>query len=148
MRYPLFFAPKDDLPDLLYAIENVTDWMKLGVSLKLPWAKLKDIESQYKLDVGRCKMEMLTMWLNMDVHATWELLASALEKGLNMIRSAKSIRHMLTNYAGDSSLLAMFYFCTYTLEFAVNGGLLDRSGNSGCDLVERVHVTSTQSPNV
>ena len=54
----------------------------------------------------------------------------------------------LNNYAGDSSLLAMFYLCTCTLEFAVNGGLLDRSGNSGCGLVERVHVTSTQSPNV
>ena len=115
-RYLFHYTAKDDLKDLLYAIEDVTaDWMTLGVSLKLPLAKLKEIESQYKHDVGRCKMEMLTLWLNMDVHATWELLASALERGLKMKRLARNIRQLrLAEYAGDitastGTLMSRFY---------------------------------------
>ena len=76
--------------------------MMLGVYLKLPGHKLKEIESQYKHDVGRCKMEMLTLWLNIDVAATWELLASALEQGLKMIVPAANIRRRIAEYTGDS----------------------------------------------
>ena len=83
------------------AIQEVTkDWRILGVFLDLPESELKKIESDHKQDVNSCKMEMLILWLNTDVNATWEFLASALEAGLNMKVPAEDIRRKFVKCAG------------------------------------------------
>ena len=79
------------LPDLLDAIDNVSDWSLLGLYLKIPKYKLKEIEKQYNNDTSHCKVEMLDLWLQRECTPSWMLLAEALDR-MGMYALAKAIR--------------------------------------------------------
>ena len=55
------------------------NWFDLGLKLKLPYAKLKNIEDSYGKNPPRCSTECLSLWLISASTHTWETLAIALE---------------------------------------------------------------------
>ena len=79
------------LSDLLRAIDSVSDWFLLGVYLQVSPNKLQEIEKQHNKDASRCKVEMLSLWLQGECTPSWKLLAEALDH-MKMCAIAKAIR--------------------------------------------------------
>ena len=55
------------------------EWFTLGIQLDVKDATLKDIEANHRGDVQRCKMEMLSVWLQSGPLNPWKKLATTLE---------------------------------------------------------------------
>ena len=51
----------------------------LGLQLNVPLAKLRVIETQYKDDLGRQKMEIIIYWLENSKDCSWMTLAEAVK---------------------------------------------------------------------
>ena len=76
---------KPELKDLVLAVKDVGKWHDLGLQLGLPEPKLALIDKHPVED--RLRM-MLSEWLQFDPEASWEKLATALNKlGQNAIAS-------------------------------------------------------------
>ena len=77
-------AGPDDtlLQTLCEELKDVTDWFTLGVQLKVPVTELKAIEAKYHSDIKRCKLETLTVMLNMERNPTtvWKRVVEALRR--------------------------------------------------------------------
>ena len=58
----------------------MTEWYPLGIQLKVPPAKLKEIETNYRGDIERCKLEAIGFWLDNTGDPSWGGLAKALQK--------------------------------------------------------------------
>ena len=58
---------------------EITDWRSLGYQLHVPKHQLDAIEEDFRR-VKRCKEEVLSYWLRNDVHASWELLVTAIRR--------------------------------------------------------------------
>jgi hypothetical protein len=75
---------KPELKDLLVAVRDVVNWHDLGLLLGLPESTLASIATHP--DVEGHRRMMLSEWLQFDPEASWEKLATALEKlGKNAI---------------------------------------------------------------
>ena len=60
-------------------LDEVPDWYTLGIQLDVPDSKLDQIEQDYTT-VRRRRTEMIKWWLKNSCSASWEQLATALEK--------------------------------------------------------------------
>ena len=69
-----------DIKVLKSDLIDVIDWFDLGISLGLKPHNLKKIESQYRGNIERCKIEMLEFWKKKDKKASLQKLTDALEK--------------------------------------------------------------------
>ena len=57
-----------------------TKWMDIGIELDLSMPDLAAIEAAHRSDIGRCFIEMLTLWLKqVDPPPTWSALVAALK---------------------------------------------------------------------
>ena len=75
---------KSELKDLLIAVKDIVNWHDLGLHLDLPESKLASIATHPDIE-GHRRM-MLSEWLHFDPEASWEKLATALDKiGKNAI---------------------------------------------------------------
>ena len=75
---------KPELKDLLIAVKDIVNWHDLGLHLDLPESKLASIATHPDIE-GHRRM-MLSEWLHFDPEASWEKLATALNKiGKNAI---------------------------------------------------------------
>ena len=73
-----------ELKDLVIAVRGVAEWYDLGLQLGLPDASLGWIAMHHDIK-GHLRM-MLSEWLQFDPEASWEKLATALNKiGKNTI---------------------------------------------------------------
>ena len=63
--------------DLVRELEPIVDWYLLGTCLNLEVHQLKCIEKNYIHDVTRCKIEVLSLWLDNTTTTTWEAVATA-----------------------------------------------------------------------
>ena len=73
-----------DLPEVLEAVDDLTDWLMLGLQLGLHYPTLKRIRHD-RLDLmDECKMEMLAAWLQQKDNVSqigvpsWSVLRAAL----------------------------------------------------------------------
>ena len=75
-----------------HLIEVRSDWFLLGIALKVPRSKLREIEVSYPHEeASRWMIEMLQYWLDSTPTACWDQVASAL-KQIDMITLASKIR--------------------------------------------------------
>ena len=75
------------MKDLLIELQEVTDWLYLGVCLGVPESKLKEIRCDYE-DVEDRKREMLSSWMEKEI-PTWSKVIKALaEIGMHKLAIA------------------------------------------------------------
>lgn len=87
--------------DLLQELQEVTDqWFNLGISLKIPHMKLKEIEQDYD-NVKECKMEMILLWRQLCI-PTWTTMVTALAE-IGMKSLALKIANKYSEW--------LFFFC-------------------------------------
>ena len=53
----------DDLVEINKVLENVNEWLLLGLQLGLIYPTLKRIEEEQDKNIKKCKTEMLAAWL-------------------------------------------------------------------------------------
>ena len=70
------------LPDILRATNEVSDWFRLGIFLKVDYSKLKTLEKDYPSDHNHCRQEMLMFWISSG-NATWSVLVETLRNDMN-----------------------------------------------------------------
>ena len=66
-----------DLPDILRATNEISDWFTLGIFLKVDYSKLKTLQKDYPSDHNHCRQEMLMFWISSG-NATWSILVKTL----------------------------------------------------------------------
>ena len=72
--------------DVLKAVENVTDWKRLGLALGLRYPTLTKIKLEQRENITECKMEMLSAWLQQQDNVpqkgvpSWSMLRAALQE--------------------------------------------------------------------
>ena len=67
------------LKELSNALDSVVDWFSLGVKLGVEDHELRTIERNYRGDGNeRCKLEMLSRWLQSGKLPTWKAIIDAL----------------------------------------------------------------------
>ena len=72
------------IKDLSSELHSVSNWHQLGIKLGLQPYKLRQIEEETK-DVERRKVEILDLWQQSTLGASWKMLATALrEMGENI----------------------------------------------------------------
>uniref|UniRef100_A0A1X7V2R5 Death domain-containing protein n=1 Tax=Amphimedon queenslandica TaxID=400682 RepID=A0A1X7V2R5_AMPQE len=73
-----------NLLDIIRVLEKCNfqnrKWRKLGLCLGLIHPELKTIEDNYPRDAERCLEECLAKWLTVDIEATWDKLAIAVDE--------------------------------------------------------------------
>ena len=79
--------------DLVRELESIVDWYLLGTCLNLKVNRLKCIEENYSHDVTRCKIEVLSLWLDNPTTPTWEAVATAVGLMGTHGKVAVTIRH-------------------------------------------------------
>ena len=91
-----------ELKDVVIAVKDVAaEWYELGLQLGLPDATLASIAAHPDIE-GRGRM-MLSKWLQYDTKASWEKLATALNKiGKNVI--AANIRREFVSSVEQQSV--------------------------------------------
>ena len=72
------------------------DWFSLGIHLDIPTSLLKRLEMRY-IDLMRCKIEVIELWLHNDPEPTWNKLAQAVE---DMGGHAKVVETLRANNEG------------------------------------------------
>ena len=83
------------MQSLLEELKEVDDWYMFGAYLGVPVHKLKEIQSEHKGIVERCKLDMLQYWLNTTMIASWSDIARALEQMDKLSLAAKLKRKYL-----------------------------------------------------
>jgi len=66
------------LKELTNALKSVSDWYLLGVNLDLRGPELTTIDRNHRGDNTRCKIEMLSSWLQNTTCPSWEAVVQAL----------------------------------------------------------------------
>ena len=84
---------KPELKDLVLAVKDVVKWHDLGLQLGLPEPTLASIALHPDIE-GHLRM-MLSKWLQFDLEASWEKLATALNKIENNVIAANVRREYL-----------------------------------------------------
>ena len=73
------FLGTPNIKDLSSELHSVSNWYQLGIKLGLQPYQLRQIEEETK-DVERRKVEMLDLWLQSTLEASWKVLATALRE--------------------------------------------------------------------
>ena len=68
------------LEKLLIQLKGMTQWFMLGIHLKVPSDRLKDIKEMHKGNTELCKCKMLIEWCEREYSPKWESLIEALVK--------------------------------------------------------------------
>ena len=84
----IFLCPAAELADLVSELQEVNDWVTLGLYLEIKIWKLRAIEKE-RLTIGECRTQMLEEWQN-NVTPTWSALVQALV-GIGMRRLASKL---------------------------------------------------------
>ena len=93
---PFSTSDKPDLRELTLQLEEVTDWLHLGICLEVPFQELLDIEEFRRGKRKQCKTDMLMSWLQYGTQLTWASMVRALQ-WIKMEPLAKTIA---TKYGG------------------------------------------------
>lgn len=68
------------MKNLMAALNDVPEWEELGIELGIEWFKMKEIKkNRNHCEPRLCKADLLDHWLENDLQASWERLASALD---------------------------------------------------------------------
>ena len=74
----------EDLVDVLEVVECVSDWKRLGLTLRLSYQPtLTDIETYRRGKPDECKIDMLSAWLQQQDNVgvpSWSALKAALKR--------------------------------------------------------------------
>ena len=102
------------IKQLLEALKKLENWFLFGAMLGVPVSKLKEIESNYPKDSGRCKLEMLQYWLDTKLGPTWNEVIQALEKA-DQLTLAAQVKHeyLLTEGTTCIQCLIMYVSLQY-----------------------------------
>ena len=93
MYWP-FLCPAAEFADLVSELQDVIDWIPLGLYLGIKLPKLKIIEANYET-LQRCRVEMLGEWQK-NVTPTWSAVVQALvEIGMRRLASELAQKHGL-----------------------------------------------------
>ena len=83
-----------------------TKWMDIGLELDLSMADLTAIEAAHHIDIGRCFIEMLTLWLKqVDPPPTWSAMVAALQDPI--IGFGDLAKQVENNFVYQSSMTAL-----------------------------------------
>ena len=76
------FSGISNLDEVLKSVEEIVDWMMLGLKLGILHPTLKKIDHEERGHIESCKREMLAAWLQDDnaKEQTWSTLVDALKK--------------------------------------------------------------------
>ena len=92
------FSGISNLDEVLESVEEIVDWMKLGLKLGVKYPTLEKIEEEQRgcVRIERCKREMLAAWLRGDgvKEQTWSTLVDALKR-MDKISLAQKIESIL-----------------------------------------------------
>ena len=95
-------SQRPQLRDLIVVLKGVTAWHDLGLHLGLPESTLAVIALHHDTS-GHLRM-MLSNWLSFDNEASWEKLATALNKiGENVIAADVRRQFVINKIASDPS---------------------------------------------
>ena len=78
----------------MLAIRDIRDWFILGLYLRVDYAELKGIETNYHDNLKRCQLEMLRTWI-CSGNARWDILVKVLQDNLHIYDVAMEIKQML-----------------------------------------------------
>ena len=92
---PIYISLGTELkvPNILLALEEVTDPYQLGTQLEIKPHHLKVFEHDYP-DIERQKIEVIDFWLNNNVECSWEVLANAVERMERYGKVVDSLREL------------------------------------------------------
>ena len=72
-----FQCTAPELPDLVRELQEVNDWVTLGLYLGIKMPKLEEIEADHQ-KLARRRTQMLQEWQNINVTPTWSAVVQAL----------------------------------------------------------------------
>ena len=87
-----------DLDDVLESVDEVVDWMKLGLKLGVKYSTLEKIEDEQR-GCDRSKRKMMAAWLRGDSdkqQQTWSTLMDALKR-MDRLDLAENIQQKYCN---------------------------------------------------
>lgn len=71
----------DDLREVVLAIQNENRWEQLALNLELAQNIIDEIRHNFR-DIGRCRQEMVSRWLQKSpnvTHPSWKTMVEALK---------------------------------------------------------------------
>ena len=80
------YTAVDDLCDVLDAVDDLNDWMNLGLRLGLRYPTLQRIAEEQRGNISQCKLEMMVAWLQRQDNVSqkgvpsWRVLRAALKR--------------------------------------------------------------------
>ena len=86
-----------DLPDILRAISQVSDWFSLGLFLNVGHSTLVTLQKNYPTDLNHCRQKMLISWISSG-NATWSILVKTLRDDMNEPGLAERIKEEHLSY--------------------------------------------------
>ena len=97
------FSGIPNLDEVLESVEEIVDWMKLGLKLGILHPTLKKIDQEERGCIERCKREMLAAWLRGDDNAreqTWSTLVDSLKKmdKISLAKEMERVKVMAPSY--------------------------------------------------
>ena len=89
----LSLCPVPEVRDLDSELYEVTDWIPLGLQLRIKLPELKIIEKNHPNDLKRCRIEMYEEWQK-KVTPTWSAVVQALDEiGMRRLASELAQKH-------------------------------------------------------
>ena len=80
------YTAVDDLCDVLDAVDDLNDWMNLGLRLGLRYPTLQGIAEEQRGNISQCKLKMVVAWLQRQDNVaqkgvpSWSVLRAALKR--------------------------------------------------------------------
>ena len=90
-----------DLMNILPRLSAINNIVPLGVYLRIPLPKLKQIEKEYK-DLVRQKIEMINYWLGNSRECSWGRLAEAVESLGDHEQLASELKELENNRLSEA----------------------------------------------
>lgn len=97
------YKPQGKTPsmwDLIHLADDILNWYKLGLELKLPSTDLQQIRAAYRGEGINPIVHMFMKWLVTDKDASWQTLISALKKSDHQELAAS----LTTKYGSGKSI--------------------------------------------
>ena len=82
----ILIAAINDLCDVLEAVNELNDWMTLGLKLGLHYPTLERIAEEQRGKISQCLLKMMVAWLELKDNVTnkgvpsWSMLRTALKQ--------------------------------------------------------------------
>ena len=90
---------ESDIATLCNELTSISDWITLGLNLGVPHHLLKEIRTNYAIEgLGACRREMLVLWLQCALNASWRDLTGALQQmGVNAVAKRIEQKYILAS---------------------------------------------------